>query len=232
MGRTWDDVSIDDASIEDIDRESIEYFLRKDIEAQRIPESLVSASTEEILTSLQLIDKKGKLKNAAILLFGMNPLNFFHSVEFKIGRFGQDESDLIIQDIVGGNIIQMADKVVDILKTKYLVSPVQFKGMQRYETLEIPLEALREILYNAIAHKNYMGATIQMHVYDDRIEIWNDGNLPDGYSEETLYSNHPSSPRNPNIANAMFKTGFIDTWAEGTERYIPVSRKKVYQYQQ
>lgn len=124
MGRTWDDVSIDDASIEDIDRESIEYFLRKDIEAQRIPESLVSASTEEILTSLQLIDKKGKLKNAAILLFGKNPLNFFHSVEFKIGRFGQDESDLIIQDIVGGNIIQMADKVVDILKTKYLVSPV------------------------------------------------------------------------------------------------------------
>ena len=60
MGRTWDDVSIDDASIEDIDRESIEYFLRKGIEAQRIPESLVSASTEEILTSLQLIDKKGK----------------------------------------------------------------------------------------------------------------------------------------------------------------------------
>ena len=92
MGRTWDDVSIDDASIEDIDRESIEYFLRKGIEAQRIPESLVSASTEEILTSLQLIDKKGKLKNAAILLFGKNPLNFFHSVEFKIGRFGQDES--------------------------------------------------------------------------------------------------------------------------------------------
>lgn len=53
MGRTWDDVSIDDASIEDIDRESIEYFLRKGIEAQRIPESLVSASTEEILTSFQ-----------------------------------------------------------------------------------------------------------------------------------------------------------------------------------
>ena len=66
MGRTWDDVSIDDASIEDIDRESIEYFLRKGIEAQRIPESLVSASTEEILTSLQLIDKKGKRGSGVI----------------------------------------------------------------------------------------------------------------------------------------------------------------------
>ena len=66
MGRTWDDVSIDDASIEDIDRESIEYYVRKGIEAQRIPESLVSASTEEILTSLQLIDKKGKRGSGVI----------------------------------------------------------------------------------------------------------------------------------------------------------------------
>ncbi|MBD5348098.1 MAG: hypothetical protein HDR84_02470, partial [Bacteroides sp.] len=62
-------------------------------------------------------------------------------------------------------------KVVDILKAKYLVSPVRFEGMQRYETLEIPIEALREIIFNAIAHKNYMGPAIQMHVYDDRIEI-------------------------------------------------------------
>ena len=83
----------------------------------------------------------GKIKNAAILLFGNNPHKFFHSVEFKIGRFGQDESDLITQDIVTGNIIQMADKVVDILITKYLVAPIKFNGLQRNESLEIPLDA-------------------------------------------------------------------------------------------
>ena len=112
----------------------------------------------------------------------------------------------------------MADQVVDVLKAKYLVSPVRFEGMQRFETLEIPVEALREIIYNAIAHKNYMGPAIQMHVYDDRIEIWNDGNLPDGYTEDTLYSSHPSLPRNPKIANAMFKAGFIDTWGRGYKK--------------
>lgn len=147
---------------------------------------MLTASTTEILTSLQLLDNEGKLKNAAILLFGKNPEKYFHSVEFKIGRFGLDESDLIIQDIIGGNIIQMADKVVDVLRAKYLVSPVRFEGMQRYENLEIPMEALREIVYNAIAHKNYMGPAIQMHVYDDRIEIWNDGSLPEGYTADTL----------------------------------------------
>lgn len=215
FGKTWDDVAIEEAKIEDIDRESIDYFLRKGIAAQRIPEEMQTASTEEILTSLQLIDDNGKLKNAAILLFGKNPLKYFHSVEFKIGRFGRDESDLLIQDIVEGNLIQMADKVVDILRTKYLVSPVRFEGMQRFENLEIPIEALREIIYNAIAHKNYMGPAIQMHVYDDRIEIWNDGTLPEGYTADTIYANHPSRPRNPKIAGAMFKAGFIDTWGRG-----------------
>lgn len=215
LGKTWDDVSNEEAHIEDIDRDAIEYFLQKGIDAQRIPESMLTASTTEILASLQLLDNEGKLKNAAILLFGKNPEKYFHSVEFKIGRFGLDESDLIIQDIIGGNIIQMADKVVDVLRAKYLVSPVRFEGMQRYENLEIPMEALREIVYNAIAHKNYMGPAIQMHVYDDRIEIWNDGSLPEGYTADTLYGNHPSRPRNPKIAGAMFKAGFIDTWGRG-----------------
>ena len=218
LGRTWDDVTIEDAGIDDIDRNSIDYFLHKGIEAQRIPESLLSAATDEILLSLHLMDNQGKLKNSAILLFGKDPLHYFPNVEFKIGRFGQDESDLILQDVISGNIIQMADKVMDILKAKYLVSPVRFDGMQRFETLEIPIEALREILYNAIAHKNYMGSSIQMHIYDDRIEIWNDGNLPDGYTEKTLYSSHPSLPRNPNIANVLFKAGFIDTWGRGFKK--------------
>ena len=218
LGKTWDDVILDEATLEDIDRKSVDYFLRKGIAAQRIPDSMLTASTREILMSLQLIDADGKLKTAAILLFGKNPSVYFHSVEFKIGRFGQDESDLIIQDVIEGNLIQMADQVVDVLKAKYLVSPVRFEGMQRFETLEIPVEALREIIYNAIAHKNYMGPAIQMHVYDDRIEIWNDGNLPDGYTEDTLYSSHPSLPRNPKIANAMFKAGFIDTWGRGYKK--------------
>lgn len=120
------------------------------------------------------------------MLFGKNPLRFFPSIAFKIGRFGKNEADLMFQDVIEGNIIQMADRVMEILQGKYLVSPVRFEGMQRYETLEIPKEALREILYNAIAHKDYAGPDIQMHVYDDHIEVWNEGELPEGYTEETL----------------------------------------------
>ena len=90
--------------------------------------------------------------------------------------------------------------------------------MQRYEKLELPKEALREILYNAIAHKDYTGAHIQMHVYNDSVEIWNEGELPEGYTQETLFARHSSKPRNLKIANAFFKAGFIDTWGRGFQK--------------
>ncbi len=218
MGRSWDDVTNDRATLEDIDRNAIDYFLRKGIAAQRIPEDQREASTKDVLANLRLIDENGHLKNAALLLFGKDPLKFFTNVRFKIGRFGVDEADLLIQDVVEGNIIQMADRVVDLLKARYLVSPISFVGMNRIETLEVPIEALREILYNAITHKDYTGADIQMHVYHDHVEIWNQGDLPEGYDEKVLYGKHSSMPRNSNIADAMFKAGFIDTWGRGYKK--------------
>ena len=55
----------------------------------------------------------------------------------------------------------------------------------------------------------------KIRVYDNRLEVWNRGELPQGYTEETLMGSHSSKPRNRNIANAMFKAGFIDTWGRG-----------------
>lgn len=50
------------------------------------------------------------------------------------------------------------------------------------------------------------------------MEIWNDGELPEGYDETVLYSKHSSKPRNRNIADTMFKAGFIDTWGRGYKK--------------
>ena len=71
------------------------------------------------------------------------------------------------------------------------------------------------MLYNSVTHKDYAGSDIQMHVYNDHVEIWNEGELPIGYDEEVLYGKHSSKPRNRNIADTMFKAGFIDTWGRG-----------------
>ncbi len=89
------------------------------------------------------------------MLFGKKPSKFFPSVSFKIGRFIAGDDDLRYQDIVEGNILQMADKVMDILKTKYLISPINYEGLQRIEKLEIPEMALREVIFNAIHPVRY-----------------------------------------------------------------------------
>ena len=70
----------------------------------------------------------------------------------------------------------------------------------------------------AIAHKDYMGAPIQMRVWDDYVEVWNEGSLPKELTPETLLRHHSSHPRNKNIAYAFFKAGFIESWGRGYKK--------------
>ncbi len=218
MGHSWDDFPLETATIEDIDRNAIDYFLRKSIAAGRMDDDERNASTENVLMNLGLITNDGKLKNAAILLFGKNVRQFFPAAEFKIGRFHSDESDLITQDVIDGNLIQMPGKIVEILRSKYLISPIHYEGLQRVETLEIPEMALRELLYNSISHKDYTGPAIQMRVYDNHIELWNYGLLPAEITPENLIQTHTSHPRNNNIAHVFFKAGFVESWGRGFKK--------------
>ena len=218
MGLSWDDVIHPTATIECIDDEAVRYFLQNAVEADRLPEKVKNSSVEQVLTNMDLMYNEGHLKNAAVLLFAKRPQKYFSGVEFKIGRFVRDNTDLIIQDVVSGNILQMADEVVRILRAKYLISPIHYEGMVRKEPLEIPESSLREAIYNAIVHKDYTGVAIQMKVWNDRIELWNDGTLPEGYTIETLLSEHSSKARNKNIANVFYMAGFIETWGRGIDK--------------
>lgn len=218
MGHTWDDVVIPNTSVNDINRSIIDYFIGRGISSDRLANDDRRHSTETILRNLDMMAENGNLKAAALLLFTDRPGKWFPGVQFKIGRFHTDESDLIIQDVIDGNIMQMADRVMRALKSMYLVSPIHYEGMQRIEELEIPERALREVIYNAIAHKDYTGAPIQMRVYDDRIVVWNYGSLPSGITPESLLGEHPSVPRNKNIANTFFNAGFIESWGRGYKK--------------
>lgn len=92
--------------------------------------------------------------------------------------------------------------------------------MHRIEKGEYPVAALREMLLNALVHKTYMGAAIQIRVFDNKLSIWNEGPLPQGLDIDSLKSEHNSRPRNPKIADACFKAGYIDTWGRGTLKII------------
>jgi len=217
-GQTWDDVIEEGATVKDIDDASIAKFIEDSNEKGRMPETK-GFSTFQILEKLKLTEGK-KLKRAAIIMFGKEPMRFYPNIQVKIGRFGKDGSDLKFHEVVEGNIVQMLQEVQVQLNYKFLTRPVTFEGFQRVEKDQYPIQALREMLLNALVHRTYMGATIQMRVFDDKLSIWNEGGLPFGLSLEDLKSDHNSRPRNPNIANACFFAGYIDTWGRGTLKII------------
>jgi ATP-dependent DNA helicase RecG len=95
----------------------------------------------------------------------------------------------------------------------------------RIEKGEYPEAALREMLLNALVHRNYMGAMIQIRIYDNKLSIWNEGTLPVGITFADLRGNHPSKPRNPIIADVCFKGGYIDAWGRGTLKIITACRE-------
>ncbi|MGS2765146.1 ATP-binding protein [Sinomicrobium sp. M5D2P9] len=217
-GKTWDDIPEQRASINDIDKSSIKQFLKDARIVKRINVE-DNIDIPDLLEKLRLLED-GRLKRAAIILFGKDPGKFYPNIAVKIGKFGNTDADLKFHEVIEGNIIQLKDRIGEMLNAKFFIHPIDFMGMQRVELDEYPVAAVREMIFNALVHRNYMGAPTQIRLYDDNFSIWNDGGLPEGISEEDLKKVHRSKPRNPLIADTCFKAGYIDSWGRGTIKII------------
>jgi ATP-dependent DNA helicase RecG len=216
-GKKWDGVIIPNVVVSELKQETFEFFKERGIDSKRLDEKSCNDSPEQVLNNLRLIEK-GCLKRAALLLFHPDPEKFVTGAYIKIGFF-RSESDLQFQDTIHGNLFEQVEKVMELLLTKYTRALISYKGLSRIETYEYPKDALREALLNAIAHKDYAGCTpIQIRVYGDRIKIWNEGQLPENWTVQDLLQEHSSRPYNPDIANAFFRCGYVESWGRGIEK--------------
>lgn len=216
-GITWDSVPVYGVAVNDMRNDSFDIFREQAVLSKRLDEKDIKASNEHLLDSLNLIDN-GTLKRAAILLFHHNPEKWIPGAYVKIGFFESD-AELRYQDEIHGSLISQADKVVDLIFTKYLKADISYSGVTRVETYPFPKEAIREAVFNAIAHKFYGTLIpIQIKVYTDRIYISNDCILPEGWTVADLMGQHRSKPYNPLIANTFFRAGFIEAWGRGIEK--------------
>jgi ATP-dependent DNA helicase RecG len=222
-GKTWDDVIEPRASFDDIDEKTISIFLKASEKAGRLPEN-EGLALPELLEKLRLTEN-GLLKRAAIILFGKEPAKFYPNTFVKIGRFGKDDADIKFQETEEGNLIVLIQSLLNQLNHKFLTRPIDFEGMHRIEKGEYPVPAIREMLLNALVHRNYMGAPVQIRVYDDKISIWNEGSLPEGLTLAALKRSHSSRPRNPIIADVSFKGGYIDAWGRGTIKILDTCKQ-------
>ena len=218
-GKTWDDILEPKAKIDDIDLQTIESFKNSAFKSKRMPYIKDETNIKVILDNLLLLEND-RLKRAAVLLFGKNPVRFYINAFIKIGRFGKTSDDLLFQEIVEGNIFELADKTLEILDKKFLISKITYEGLHRVEKWEYPYNAIRETIINAIVHRDYMGAPIQISVYDDKMVVWNEGELPANMTIEDLKGPHSSRPHNPILASVFFKGGLIEAWGRGTVKII------------
>ena len=218
-GKKWDGVPVPNVSVADLKQETFDFFRKQAFKSKRIEEEVLTDSNVHLIENLQL-KENDFLKRAAILLFHPNPENFVTGAYIKIDFFESD-SELIYQDEIHGNLFEQVEKTIDLLFTKYIKAIISYEGIHRIETYEYPKEALREALLNAIAHKDYSsGIPIQISVYKDKIMFWNDGQLPENWTVENLIKKHSSKPYNPDIANAFFRIGYIESWGRGTIKII------------
>ncbi|MEX0983392.1 MAG: ATP-binding protein [Bacteroidales bacterium] len=218
-GKRWDGVPVPNITTQDLKSDTFDFFRKKAVKAQRIDEEVLSDTNDHLIENLQL-KENDYIKRAAILLFHPNPEKFVTGAYIKIGYFLSDEN-LKFQDEVHGNIFEQVEKTMDLLFTKYINSSISYEGLSRVEKYEYPKEAVREALLNAVSHKDYSeGVPVQISVYQDKIIFWNEGRLPENWTVEKLLTKHPSKPFNPDIANALFRSGYIESWGRGTIKMI------------
>jgi ATP-dependent DNA helicase RecG len=226
---SWDGLLSPEATIEDIDEGTVRHFVELAGDSLRAAEG---EACNVILEKLDLL-RGGQLTNAAVLLFGKNPQRFFPMAGIQIGRFKDESSSIISSRMRTGNLFQQLDQIHGQDLKDYLHIEFAFEaagegleGLQRIEKWEYPRVALREALVNALVHRDYFQpGHVAIRVYDDRLEIWSPGRLPDGVDVGDLRKNpHPSRPRNPLVARVWHSAALIEKWGTGTLRMIEECR--------
>ncbi len=217
----WDE-QICEAGLEDINEEKIRWFLRK-AKLERNLDIYPEISLKEALEKLNLIKNK-KLTNAAILMFGKNPQRFFLQAETRCARFKGTKpiKPFLDMKVLGGTAYEQIDEA-----EKFVLSNIKKEAwiesgkIERQEKWEYPPDAIREAITNAVAHRDYSStANTHISIFNDRIEIWNPGKLPEPLKPEDLKKIHKSIPVNPLLASALFLIKYIERWGTGTNDII------------
>lgn len=218
QGKTWDGVPIPYESVDTLKQDALKLFRKKALQSERLSDEALSVEDRILLENLRLYEGN-YLKRAAILLFHEDPEKWVQGAYIKVGFFGKNDADLLYHDEIHGSLMEQVDKTLELVYQKYLKALISYKDVQRVETFMFPRSAFREILLNAVIHKLYeSGIPIQISIYEDKMYVWNPGELPETLTIDMLFKKHPSIPRNPMIADTFFKTGMIESWGRGFEK--------------
>lgn len=226
---SWELLTDSGLTLDDLDQKEIIDTVKDGINEGQLKSQIQDKSVEYMLTKFNLI-KEGKLRKAAVILFGNNVANEYIQCSIRMARFkGLKKGEFIDKKQVTANAFTILKEAENFIARNTAVSAKIIDGqMQRVEKSEYPYKAIREALINSLCHRDYSspGGSITLVIYDDRLELINTGLLPEGITLDQLKEDHSSHPRNPYITNVFNKRGFIEAMGMGTQTIIDTCLKE------
>lgn len=169
----------------------------------------------DILKTLELVDRENSLTNAGNLFADHNDYNLIDIV-----RFGDNQNTILnrerFRDI---SILEAFDKSVEKYREYYQIESI--KGSYREKIELIPEQAFREAIANALVHRDWVNKSfVQVSMEKNFIKITSPGGLPMDISKEEYLNGQISVMRNPIIGNIFFRLNIIESFGTGIRRII------------
>ena len=155
---------------------------------------------------------------AGILAACDDPTRFLPSAWVQCGRLrGVSGTDIFDQTEIHGPVPQAVDRVMEFL-LKHSYKSAVFGEVRRRDVYSIPVEAVREVVVNALVHANYSerSTPIRVAFYDDRIQVGSPGLLLPGMTVDSM--RRASRLRNPSLARIFREAGIMEQWGTGVQR--------------
>jgi len=207
----------EDADLESIDRRKVNWYLNKRKEIRKVKKPQV-LSIEQVLLNIGAAKETNdiiKPTNAGILFFGKNPQRFFARSQLRVVRF---KGTRVIHPTIDrfdcvGTLWEMVEQAEEFIRRNIRLFGIRTnKSFMREDKFEYPIEALREAIINALIHRNYYEpADVRVFIFDDRVEVINPGNFPEGVTPQKPIHR----PVNDILCNFMYDIGFIEKYGSG-----------------
>ena len=232
--RRWENQPAEGWDASRLDHREMVLTLEESIRRGRLDDP-GTREPQEILRGLGLLIGDSRVSRAAVVLFCKDeePLPDFPQLLLKVARFkGVDRDEFVDNRQFQGNAFALMRRAERFLIESLPVAGRIVPGrMEREDTPLLPVEALREALANAFVHRDYAigGGSVNVALFDDRLEIISIGDLHFGLTPEALFREHESRPWNPMIARTFYRRGIIETWGRGTLKIARLMREAGHQ---
>jgi ATP-dependent DNA helicase RecG len=224
VNHAWDEQAAVDYDIDFLDHQEIRNTIRDGVNGNRIPTEVLTYSIKDTLRYLKLIKNK-KILNAAVILYAKEVEPDYSQCLIRMTRYkGTTKlANFMESKHVYGNAFKILSEA-NYFSMRHLPVASFFESDKfiRIDKPTLPVMAIREALVNAISHRDYTNrsASISFAIFDDRLEIWNNGTLPPELKLKDLKKRHESYPRNKRIAKIFYSRGWVEKAGIGTLRML------------